>query len=368
MTARDAIPPARALLIDDSLSLINRTGAHFIAKDLVDRFGAGALVRRWRRFGAPLPAALPRKLLGRLMLKEMEWLGSRPVGAWPEPPRMRRLFLDPLYVLRARLQADDVVLCHDIGPIALPDIYPPGVVALYRQAYAKLAEARPGMVFVSHASQAAFVAEFGGDFRFLRTIALYVRQASAEGPAEPVVGIDAPFLLSVGALERRKNHLRTIEAFALARLAEQGVRLVICGARGDAAEAIERLAAQTPGVVLPGYVSDAQLRWLYRHAMAFVLPSLLEGFGMPALEAALYGLIPIVSRDSALTEAVGGLGLPVAANDVAEIAQAMRRMHALDAAERRAWGEQLVGFARGATHQRFIDAWAALLEEERARP
>lgn len=368
MTARDALPPPRTLLIDDSLSLINRTGAHFIAKDLVGQFGDGALVRRWRRFGAPLPASLPRKLLGRLMLKEMEWLGSRALGSWPEPPRMRRLFLDPLYVLRARLQADDIVLCHDIGPITLPQIYPQGVVALYREAYDKLAAARPGMVFVSHASQAAFVAAFGSDFRFLRCIPLYVRQGSAEGPAEALPGVQAPFLLTVGALERRKNHLRTIEAFAMTRLAEQGVLLVLCGARGDAAEAIERLAAQTPGVVMPGYVSDAQLRWLYRNAAGFVLPSLLEGFGMPALEAALYGLVPVVSRDSALTEAVGGLGLPVDAGDVADIAQAMRRVLALDAAERRAWAERLVAFARGATRDRFIDAWSALLEQELARP
>jgi glycosyltransferase involved in cell wall biosynthesis len=368
MAARDAFPPARSLLIDDSLSLINRTGAHFVAKDLVGRFGAGSVVRRWRRFGAALPAPLPCKLLGRLMLKEMVWLGSRRFGRWPEPPRVLRLFLDPLYVLRARLQASDIVLCHDIGPITLPTIYPPGVVALYRQAYAKVVAAQPGMVFVSQASQAAFVAEFGDRFRFLRSIPLYVRQASAEGPAEPVVGLAAPFFLSVGALERRKNHARTIAAFAQAGLAARGLSLVICGSRGDAADEIEHLAATTPGVVLPGYVSDAQLRWLYRHASAFVLPSLLEGFGLPALEAALYGLIPIVSRDSALTEAVGGLGLAATATDIADIAQAMQHLLDLDAGERHAWGERLVAFARTATHERFIGAWTQLLSEELAQP
>lgn len=368
MNAPDRLPPVRALLIDDSLSLINRTGAHFIAKDLVGHFGADSLVRRWRRFGAELPAPLPRKLLGRLMLKEMEWLGNRSVASWPEPARVLRLFLDPLYVLRARLQPDDIVLCHDIGPITLPTIYPPGVVALYRQAYAKVVAARCGMVFVSHASQAAFVAEFGSDFRFLHTIPLYVRHASAQGPAEPVAGVKAPFLLSVGALERRKNHTRTLTAFAQSGLAAQGVSLVLCGARGDAAAEIERIAASTPGVRLPGYVSDAQLRWLYRHAQAFVLPSLLEGFGLPALEAALYGLIPIVSRDSALIEAVGGLGLPVTATDVGDIGSAMRRLIALGAAERHAWGERLMVHASTATRERFIDAWAQLIAAELGPP
>ncbi|HEY6510924.1 MAG TPA: glycosyltransferase, partial [Burkholderiaceae bacterium] len=236
------------------------------------------------------------------------------------------------------------------------------------RAYAKLAAVRPGMVFVSQASQAAFVAAFGSDFRFLRCIPLYVRAASAQGPGRPAPGVNAPFLLSVGALERRKNHLRTIDAFARSGLAQRGVSLVICGARGDAAEPIAERAAQTPGVTITGYVGDAQLRWLYRQAAGFVLPSLLEGFGLPALEASLYGLVPIVSKDSALNEAVGGLGLAVDAGDADEIAAAMRQLIELDPRARLQRGEQLKAHARAATHERFIEAWTELLAEELARP
>ncbi|HSB24881.1 MAG TPA: glycosyltransferase [Burkholderiaceae bacterium] len=359
----------RPLLIDDSLSLINRTGAHFVAQDLVDHFGADAWVRRWRGFGAALPRPpLLRKLLGRMMLKEMAWLGDRPVVTWPERSSPLRLYLDPLYVLRGRLQASDIVLCHDIGPIRLARLYPPRAVELYRRAYAKVVTARPGIVFVSRSSQAAFVSEFGSDFRFLGSIPLYVRAACAEGPGRPVPAIDTPFLLSVGALEQRKNHLRTIEAFARSGLVARGVSLVICGARGDATAAITREASRTPGVRLVGYVSDAQLRWLYRQAAGFVLPSLLEGFGLPALEASLYGLVPIVSKDSALNEAVGGLGLAVDADDADQIATAMRLLIDLDPATLRARGERLKAHARTATRERFIAAWSRLLAEELALP
>jgi glycosyltransferase involved in cell wall biosynthesis len=364
----DGRPPVRSLLIDDSLSLINRTGAHYVAKDLVERFGTGSLVRRWRRFGTALPAPLLRKLLGRLMLKEMAWLGDRHIGVWPERPRVLRLYLDPLYVLRARLQASDIVLCHDIGPITLAALYPPPVVEQYRRAYAKLCLAQPGMVFVSRASRTAFIDEFGENFRFLRCIPLYVRAASAQGPDRPMADVTPPFLLSVAALERRKNHLRTIAAFARSGLAERGVSLVICGARGDATDSITQLAASTSRVRMAGYVSDAQLRWLYRNATGFVLPSLLEGFGLPALEASLYGLIPIVSKDSALNEAVGGLGLAVDADDVDEIAAAMRHLIDLDPQARRWRGGLLMAHARGATYERFIDAWARLLTEELDSP
>lgn len=352
------------LLIDDSLSLINRTGAHYIARDLVAAFGADAVVRRWRRRGAALPGPLARRLLGRAMLAEMRWLKGAAFARWPSPRGATSLFLDPLYVLRARLSPRDIVLCHDIGPLTLPSIYDDATVALYRCAYERVAAARPGMVFVSEASRRAFVAAFGDDFRFLRTIPLYVRGDSADGAQTPVAGVREPFLLSVGALERRKNHLLTIAAFERSQLAAQGVSLVVCGARGDAADDVTRLAQRTPGVRVLGYVADAELRWLYRHALGFVLPSLLEGFGLPALEAARHGLVPLVSQDGALAEAVGGHGLAVPATDPDAIASGMRRLVALDAAERREWAERLRGVAALATREAFLERWRELLRAE----
>ena len=99
-----------------------------------------------------------------------------------------------------------------------------------------------------------------------------------------------------------------------------------------------------------------------------MLPSLLEGFGLPALEASLYGLIPIVPKDSALNEAVGGLGLAVNAEDVDDIAAAMRQLIELDPQTRRWRSEQLRAHARRATYERFIHAWSRLLAEELASP
>ena len=352
------------LLIDDSRSLVNRTGAHFIAKDLVGHFGGRALVRRWRSFGPALPPELLRKLLARAMLREIAWLGARAVARWPERGRTLRLFLDPLYVLRTALDPADIVLCHDIGPLTHTHLYTAQTVHWYEAAYRRIVERRPGLVFVSRTSQAAFSARFGTGFRFLHSIPLYVRAESDGGPETPVPGIAAPFLLSVGALERRKNHTATLRAFALSGLADAGVTLVLCGSRGDAADEVEQQVARTRGAVLPGYVSDAQLRWLYRHASAFVLPSLLEGIGMPALEAAQHGLIPIVSGDSALNEAVGGLGLTVDPHAPEQIAQAMRRVHALAGDERAAWQQRLREHARGATRARFLARWDALIDTE----
>jgi glycosyltransferase involved in cell wall biosynthesis len=111
-------------------------------------------------------------------------------------------------------------------------------------------------------------------------------------------------------------------------------------------------------------VSDAQLRWLYKEASAFVLPSLLEGFGMPALEAAQAGLIPILSRESALSEAVSGLGIEVDPLSVSEIGAAMDSVLALDDKTRSERKNALVTLAGSATREKFLAEWKNLISVE----
>jgi glycosyltransferase involved in cell wall biosynthesis len=354
------------LLLDCSLSLINRTGAHYIAEDLVSAFGGKGIVRRWRLLRRELPTGITRKIFGRLMLQEITRLGTSNRFLWPEPKtkKLTRLFLDPLYVSRSRLESSDVVLCHDIGPLTHPELYDSGTVNAYQKAYDKVANVRPGIVFVSNTSRLAFENRFGTEFRFLRAIPLYVRNGSVTGHTEPIPGIQRPFFVTVGALETRKNQRIAIEAFERYGFAKRGVSYILCGARGAGAEEILATAARTPGVKVLGYVSDAQLRWLYQEASAFVLPSLLEGFGMPALEAALRGLVPVVSRDSALTEAVNGAAIPVNPHSVSEIGEAMESVLALDERKQNALKNVLITHAQGATRERFLAEWDDLISTE----
>jgi glycosyltransferase involved in cell wall biosynthesis len=354
------------LLMDCSLSLINRTGAHFISEDLAGAFAEEGILRRWRLLRQPLPTGIARKLLGRLMLREMDLLGTSSRFLWPEPKavRLKRLFLDPLYVSRSRLETTDIVLCHDIGPVSHPQLYDNGTVRAYEKAYQKIVEAQPGMVFVSDASRIAFAARFGTSFRFLKVISLYVRTGSLTGELEPVPGVQRPFFLTVGAMETRKNQRAAIEAFGRHDFAKRQVSYLLCGARGAGSEEIVASAERTAGVKILGFVSDAQLRWLYREASAFVLPSLLEGFGMPALEAAFHGLISILSRDSALTEAVNGLAIQVDPYSISDIGNAMDSVLALDEGRRHELKNQLMVHAQGATRARFLAEWEDLISSE----
>ncbi len=99
-----------------------------------------------------------------------------------------------------------------------------------------------------------------------------------------------PYLLAVGALEPRKAPLLLRDAYAQARERGLDARLVFAG-EGRLAG---RLAG-TPGVELRGRVSDDELDALYRGALALVVPSLLEGYGLPLREALARGTPAVVS-------------------------------------------------------------------------
>lgn len=352
-------------LLDFSLGLINRTGAYVVCRDLLQELpGYFPDVRYWRLLRRQVPDGLARRVAGRLMLKEISLLRDRPVLQWPEPPPMagrRRVFLDPLYVLRAQLDREDIVMCHDIGPVSHPELFGDNGPGLYLPAYEKIQRVGPGMVFVSDASQRAFRDRFGDRFRFLQTVAQYVRPGVLTGETAPVPGVRPPFLLTVGALERRKNHLRIIEAYERSGLHQRGVSYVFCGARGLGAEAILEKAARTPGVMALGYVAEPQLRWLYLNGCGFVLPSLLEGFGLPPIEAAQRGLVPMVSAGGAQEEAIGGAAVLVDPTSTEAITQGLLRLVDMGQAER----EDILRRARRRgeilTYNRYIAGWDKVL-------
>jgi len=355
--------PHGKFVADFSLALINRTGAYYICRDVIDSLPEYFAVKRyWRLLRQREPQGLIRKLLGRAMLAELAHADVAGVLPWPRRPDVPTLFFDPLYVLNAPLEARDIVLCHDVGPVSHPDLFPSKTSELYRRAYQAIRRAKPGVVFVSETSRAAFTERFGTDYRFLRVIPLYVRTPMTSGETRQPGGVELPFFLTVAGLEVRKNHRRIIAAYEQSGLREQGYQYVICGPRGNSAGDVQELAAATPGVVNLGYASDAELRWLYQNASAFVLPSLLEGFGVPPLEAAQYGLISIVSADGAQQEAVGEGAILVDPFSAGSIAEGMRRVASMPSDERAQRVVLACEHARRLSKERYIARWAALLQ------
>lgn len=356
--------------VDFSLALHNRTGKYFIGRDIISsNLSRISRVRYWRLATSPQaepPQGLAAKVIGRLAVDELRLRSQRRrFGMRLRPPRPV-LHLDPLTVLFHRLSPQDVVLCHDIGPLSHPGLFEADVVAGYVEAYKQIAKVRPHMVFVSKASQRAFHARASGEFASSRVIYPSLRTELSDRSLSPLA-IERPFLLTVGYVGTRKNQLAAIEAFGLSGLAAHNVRYVICGGREPGYEAVAAAAEKTPGVVLLSYVKDAELNWLYANADGFVLPSLLEGFGVPVAEANRAGLVPIVSRDSVLEEVAGEGALLVDPLDRREIADAMARLIAMPESEKEARREALSrAIARFSQHA-FQEAWRVVTAEAARR-
>jgi glycosyltransferase involved in cell wall biosynthesis len=138
-----------------------------------------------------------------------------------------------------------------------------------------------------------------------------------------------PFILTVGTLQRRKNHLTLVRAFAeLLRspAASPELRLVIAGGKGwlydDVVAEVRALGLQER-VCFMGFVDEVDLPALYRTAAVFAFPSLYEGFGLPPLEALACGVPVVTSNASSLPEVVGDAGLMVDPMDVQGLAAAL---------------------------------------------
>lgn len=316
-------------MADVSLALVNRTGAYYICRDVLQHLPQFFPQTRYWRLGFMPQQTLLRKIAARAMMQELYMMGDSDFLARAHPKDKPVFFMDPLYVLRTELKREDIVLVHDVGPVSHADLFPPEVARLYRLAYEKIARVNPGLLTVSDFSYREYRRLYGTQARFHFNTRLYVREGIVQDDVSPVAGVNTPFLLTIGALEKRKNHVRMFEAYRRSGLYAQGVSYVFCGARGYGADEIMEAARATPGVIALGYVSDAELRWLFRNASGMALASLLEGFGLPPLEAAQQGLVSLVSAGGAQEEAVGDGGILVDPTDTDAIAEGMRQLLAL---------------------------------------
>jgi len=138
------------------------------------------------------------------------------------------------------------------------------------------------------------------------------------------------YVLFLGTLEPRKNLGVLLEAFTrLARLAPHAPRLVVAGgATPDAAAWLERMSHEPLNhhVEYLGYVANEAREPLFAGARALALPSLDEGFGLPALEAMSAGVPVLASNRGSLPEVVGTAGVLLDPDDVDGWASAIERV------------------------------------------
>jgi glycosyltransferase involved in cell wall biosynthesis len=172
------------------------------------------------------------------------------------------------------------------------------------------------------------------------------------------LGVPGPFLLSVGTMEPRKNLVRLAQAYEQMRTSlPEPWPLVVVGPSGWG----EQLH-QHHGVILAGMVSPPELAGLYARARLLAYVPLMEGFGLPPVEAMLAGA-PVVASDVPST---GAAAYQVDPNDTDSIAEGLLAVatdedvrHGLQIAGR----GHAAGLSWSSIAQRHVDLW----EEVRPR-
>jgi glycosyltransferase involved in cell wall biosynthesis len=243
-----------------------------------------------------------------------------------------------------------VVTVHDLSFERDPDSAPPSLIPFLKRVVPGSARRASHIVADSHAtardletlyaipSEKITVIHSGVEPRFSPYRGTLFERRRRAGVIKRYGLGDAPFILTVGTMQRRKNHLRLVQAFAKLLGTRDGrletnrnlqslvPNLVIAGGKGwlyeDVHAEVTRLGIEDR-VKFIGFVEDADLPHLYRLASVFAFPSIYEGFGLPPLEAMACGIPVVTSNASSLPEVVGEAGLQVDPLDVDALATAL---------------------------------------------
>jgi glycosyltransferase involved in cell wall biosynthesis len=185
------------------------------------------------------------------------------------------------------------------------------------------AERADAVIAVSRFTASQVVSLLGVDPAKIHVVHHGIRHLVAPGSAPP--GREK-VILNVGAIQKRKNIARLVEAFETLPPPWQ---LVLAGSHGYGAGEILARIENSPArdrIRVTGYVSAPDLAGWYARAAVFAFPSLDEGFGMPVLEAMAAGVPVIASNRSALPEVVGDAAVLVDPDSSEALGTALREL------------------------------------------
>lgn len=223
-----------------------------------------------------------------------------------------------------------VVVLHDASVYACPEGYTAAFRAYYRTLFA-IASRRSSMKVAtdSRFSAAELQRLAGIPASRITVIPCGADHWSSVQPDNSILDRlnlrDTPFIMAVGNENRNKNKNipRLTEAFR--RLPPSGIRLVLAGGKNSNVF-FNASASDADWLVRTGYLTDGELAALYGRALAFIFPSIYEGFGLPPLEAMTFGCPVICSREASLPEVVGDAALYCDARDVNDIALRLKQI------------------------------------------
>lgn len=278
-----------------------------------DRRGMGRLVRQ----------TLER--LERMNGVEVVRIVRTPQPGAVTPRELRNLRADAVWYpwngMRFAPHAPAIVTINDPFAFTYPH---PNVVARWReQAPIRRAIRKADRIFtISHWGAGELQRLFGVPLERVRTVLPAVDPFWQPVSASPQV----PYMLFVGGPDARKNAAMLFDAYDAA-FADAGPELIVAGALNAHDEARFSSMRTPRRRITP---SDEELRVLYSGALAVLVPSLAEGFGLPVVEAMACGAPVLASDTSALPEAADGAALLLAPSDADAWTAVLKRVAADD--------------------------------------
>jgi glycosyltransferase involved in cell wall biosynthesis len=227
-----------------------------------------------------------------------------------------------------------VITIHDTLPLTHPEWFEPRIAQYARIFAERIRRRRPLLLANSQCTKKDVLENIGVSEEDIVVIPHAYDSETCFPESNPFklkeMGIDSTYLLYMGPIDGRKNIPVLLDAFQIISKRFYDVKLVIAGITdshsGNAVYCKIRDFPDSERLVLLGQVSDEQRRILLSGAIAFIFPSLYEGFGIPVLEAFACGCPVITSNTSALPEIAGNAAILVNPYNSEEIAHQIERL------------------------------------------
>ncbi len=256
-------------------------------------------------------------------------------GFWRFPPTVldflwNRLHILPIETLTGKLdiyhtsdwaqapsKAKIIAPIYDLVVYKYPETSHPSIVATQKRRIEWVKKEADIIVTISKSSKQDINEILGIPLEKIRVI--YPAVADEYKEYKSLKSPNKPYFLAVGTREPRKNFKRLVEAFIKAKLND--VDLYIVGKPGWGEENINN-----KNIKILGFVDQKEMPELYANALAFVYPSLYEGFGIPILEAMSCGCPVITSNVSSMPEAGGEAAMYIDPTNVDDLTFAMKNI------------------------------------------
>jgi glycosyltransferase involved in cell wall biosynthesis len=254
------------------------------------------------------------------------------------PARLRRdrpALIHVQYTAPLGCRAPVVATIHDVSFLECPQYFRPARALQLRLTVGRTVATAACILTPSEFSRQAILEHYQIDpgivIAIPNGVSAAFRPVNREAAARQIAhtfDIHDPFVLTVGDLQPRKNHLGLLLAFESVVRARPGLRhhLVLAGQETWWSAEVHRAVERSPvrdRVHFTGFVTDEDLIQLYGACDVFAFPSFYEGFGLPILEAMACGRAVVCSGTTAMPEVASGAALLVDPHSGGQMAQAL---------------------------------------------